>query len=201
MFNPNFIKIYDNALSSYNCKEIIRWFESHSLIRGVCMGINQTVSVDLEYKSDWELPYGKTVFSNKTFVDLIIKDALIKYIPLYRKSYPSVDNINPWKVYNQYNIQKYDPGDGYHVLHCENCGESTAQRVLAWMIYFNTVTDKGGTYFSTYNKTINAKEGRLVIWPAYFTHQHKGVVSKTQTKYIVTGWHSYSSDPMTVQDW
>ena len=61
--------------------------------------------------------------------------------------------------------------------------------------------DKGGTYFSTYNKTINAKEGRLVIWPAYFTHTHKGVVSKTQTKYIATGWHSYSSDPMTAQNW
>ena len=58
MFTPNFIKIYDNALSSYNCKEIIRWFESHSLIRGVCMGINETVSVDLESKSDWELDYG-----------------------------------------------------------------------------------------------------------------------------------------------
>ena len=201
MFNPDFIEIYDNALSSSNCKEIINWFENQSLIRGVCMGSNHTIAVDLKSKSDWELPYGKTIFTNKTFVDLIIRDALIKYVPFYRKSYPSVDTIDSWSVCDQYNIQKYDPGDGYHSLHCENTGESTTQRVLAWMIYFNTVTDKGGTYFSAYNKTINAKEGRLVIWPAYFTHTHKGVVSKTQTKYIATGWHYYSSDPRTIQDW
>jgi hypothetical protein len=70
---------------------------------------------------------------------------------------------------------------------------------MAWMIYLNTITDEGGTYFSSYDKTLEAKEGRLVIWPAFFTHTHKGVVSKTQTKYIATGWFSYDSHPLTVK--
>ena len=91
----------------------------------------------------------------------------------------------------EYNIQKYDPCGGYPVLHHENEGGQVVKRVMAWMIYLNTVTDKGGTYFAYYNKTIKAKEGRLVIWPAYFTHPHKGIVSKTQTKYIATGWYSF----------
>ena len=199
MFNPNFIKIYNNALSSYNCKEIINWFENQSLMRGVCMGSNHTISVDLKSKSDWELPYGKTIFTNKTFVDLIIRDALIKYVPFYRKSYPGVDNIDPWSVYEQYNIQKYDPGDAYHGLHCENMNDATLHRVMAWMIYLNTVTDEGGTYFDSYDKTLEAKEGRLVIWPAHFTHQHKGVISKTQTKYIATGWYTVDGHPGTVK--
>ena len=201
MFNPDFIKIYDNAISSYNCKEIIKWVETQSLRRGTCFGADGAAVVDTESKSDWEVHYSKTIFSNKSFVDLIIADALVKYTPFHRESYPSIDKIDAWRFYDEYNIQKYDPGDGYHSLHCENAGEATAQRVLAWMIYLNTVTDNGGTYFSNYNKTINAKEGRLVIWPAYFTHQHKGVVSKTQTKYIATGWHSYASHPKTVKDW
>ena len=50
-----------------------------------------------------------------------------------------------------------------------------------------------------YDKTLEAKEGRLVIWPAFFTHTHKGVVSKTQTKYIATGWFNYDSHPDTVK--
>ena len=70
---------------------------------------------------------------------------------------------------------------------------------MAWMIYLNTVTDEGGTYFDSYDKTLEAKEGRLVIWPAFFTHTHKGVVSKTQTKYIATGWFSLESHPDTVK--
>ena len=120
------------------------------------------------------------------------RHVLNKYTTSYRDSYPSLDLLDPWMVYDAYNIQKYDPGGAYHLIHCENCGgPNDIKRVMAWMIYLNTVTDKGGTYFSSYNKTIKAKEGRLVIWPAYFTHPHKGVVSKTQTKYIATGWYNF----------
>ena len=58
------------------------------------------------------------------------------------------------------------------------------------MFYLNTVND-GGTYFDNYDLTMNAVKGRCVIWPAFWTHMHKGVVSKTETKYIATGWISY----------
>ena len=57
------------------------------------------------------------------------------------------------------------------------------------MFYLNTVTDDGGTYFSNYDLTLDAVEGRLVIWPAYWTHFHKGIVSASQEKYIATGWY------------
>ena len=202
MPNPNFIGIYDNAVSSDNCKEIIKWFETefpHSKRRGTVMYEDGSGKVDTEVKCDWEVDPHKTIFTNNTFVDIIIRDALIKYTPLYRESYPSVDLIDPWNVCDVYNIQKYDPGDGYHALHCENCNIATLQRVMAWMIYLNTVTDEGGTYFDSYDKTLEAKEGRLVIWPAFFTHTHKGVVSKTQTKYIATGWYTVDGHPQTVK--
>ena len=199
MVNPDFIGIYDNAISSYNCKEIIKWFETEPLRRGTVMYEDGSGTIDTRVKSDWEVDPHKTIFTNMSFVDKIIIDALIKHTRSYRESYPDVDNIDPWNVSDVYNIQKYDPGDGYYNLHCENCNEATLYRVLAWMIYLNNVTDKGGTYFSSYDKTLEAKEGRLVIWPAHFTHQHKGVISKTQTKYIATGWFNYNSHSQTVK--
>ena len=200
MVNPDFIGIYDNAVSSYNCKKIIKWFDTEPLTRGTVMYSDGTGVIDTRLKSDWEVddPY-KTILTNNTFLDIIIRDALIKYTSSYRESYPSVDIIDPWNVCDVYNIQKYDPGDGYHALHCESCNSATVHRVMAWMIYLNTVTDEGGTYFSSYNKTLEAKEGRLVIWPAFFTHDHCGVVSKTQTKYIATGWFTYDSHEQTVK--
>ena len=200
MVNPDFIGIYDNAVSSYNCKKIIKWFDTEPLTRGTVMYSDGTGVIDTRLKSDWEVddPY-KTILTNNTFLDIIIRDALIKYTSSYRESYPSVDIIDPWNVCDVYNIQKYDPGDGYHALHCESCNSATVHRVMAWMIYLNTVTDEGGTYFSSYNKTLEAKEGRLVIWPAFFTHTHKGVVSKTQTKYIATGWFTLETHPDTVK--
>ena len=38
---------------------------------------------------------------------------------------------------------------------------------------------------------VHAKKGRLVIWPAYWTHTHCGVISDNQTKYISTGWYTF----------
>ena len=190
MSNPDFIEIYDNAVSSYNCKEIIEWVETQPLQRGKTRYKNEIV-VNLKSKSSWDVPYTKTSFPNKTFVDLIINNALADCTPLYRKSHPDLDKIDSWNVYNNYNIQKYNPNEGYHILHCENGGGKGIQRVLVWMIYLNTVTDKGGTYFSCYNKTLKAKEGRLVIWPADWTYPHSGIIPNRGEKYLMTGWYSY----------
>mgnify|MGYP001253549513 FL=1 len=58
------------------------------------------------------------------------------------------------------------------------------------MFYLNDVPD-GGTNFPTYNMTTDAVEGRLVLWPPYWTHAHHGIVSHTQVKYIATGWFAF----------
>ena len=63
---------------------------------------------------------------------------------------------------------------------------------MAWTLYLNDVSDGGGTRFVEYDETVDAVAGRLCIFPAYWTHSHHGVVSPTQTKYIVTGWYIYN---------
>ena len=55
------------------------------------------------------------------------------------------------------------------------------------MLYCNTLKN-GGTEFPLQDKILQAKKGKLVIWPTDFTHPHKGVISHTEEKYIATGW-------------
>ncbi len=85
------------------------------------------------------------------------------------------------------NIQYYKPGGGYPNLHYERSNKMP-NRMLVYMLYLNTVTDKGGTEFPLQNITLSAIKGDLYIWPAEFTHPHKGIISPTQEKYIATGW-------------
>lgn len=59
------------------------------------------------------------------------------------------------------------------------------------MTYLNTVTDEGGTEFLNQELKISAEKGKTVIWPADWTHTHRGVASPTQEKYIITGWLSF----------
>ena len=84
--------------------------------------------------------------------------------------------------------KKYFPkGGGFKVIHYERDSLHTITRQLVYMLYCNTLK-KGGTHFPFQEKTLTAKKGKLIIWPSDFTHPHVGVISKTQEKYIVTGW-------------
>tara|TARA_R100000008_G_C3537239_1_gene142733 strand:- start:43 stop:627 length:585 start_codon:yes stop_codon:yes gene_type:complete len=190
LFYPHFIGVYDNALSSGQCKEIIKFLESQELGRGTfAHGL-----LDLQSKDDWEL---LSRLSDGSVVSNYILDGIREYTLKYCHTYPEVEDYQhdhytlTWDVDDDYKLQKYDPGGGYFISHSEHGGGDYSSRMLVWMIYLNTVNDRGGTYFGAYDKTISAQEGRLVIWPAHWTHQHKGIVSKSETKYIATGWYTF----------
>jgi len=57
--------------------------------------------------------------------------------------------------------------------------------------YLNDVTDEGETEFFYQKRIIQPRKGLTLIWPASWTHTHKGVPSLTQEKYIITGWISF----------
>lgn len=54
--------------------------------------------------------------------------------------------------------------------------------------YVNDVTDGGGTEFHYQRIVTAAVKGKTVIFPAALTHLHRGVMSPTQHKYLLTGW-------------
>jgi len=56
------------------------------------------------------------------------------------------------------------------------------------MIYLNDVEEGGETEFLYYARRIKPTQGTLLIWPAYFTHAHRGNPPLSNTKYIITGW-------------
>lgn len=89
-------------------------------------------------------------------------------------------------------LQKTEEGGGYHVWHYESGSYHTAFRELVWMIYLNDVTeeDSGGeTEFFYQKRRIKPTTGTVVIWPAAFTHLHRGNMLLKGTKYIMTGWY------------
>ena len=53
----------------------------------------------------------------------------------------------------------------------------------------NTIEDPGETEYLYQKLRIPAKENTLVIWPAGYTHPHRGnAVYGDKAKYILTGW-------------
>ena len=186
----NFIEQYENALSEDLCSKIIEWFEEspHIQVQGNTINDSGIEVVNLELKDSVDIP---VIFSEEEEVSKIIFSSLMECLQQYKQKYPVLDNcISLWNLSDNFNIQKYYPKGGYHREHCET-GCAGIDRMMAWMLYLNTVDDKGGTEFPSYDLTIKAEVGKMVIWPAYWTHTHKGVSSPTETKYIATGWFEF----------
>lgn len=85
-------------------------------------------------------------------------------------------------------IQKTEPGEGYHSWHFESDGHERANRVTAWMIYLNDNYTAGETEFLYQHQRVEPEQGKLLIWPAAYTHVHRGNPPLEGTKYILTGW-------------
>jgi hypothetical protein len=118
-----------------------------------------------------------------------LQEILEKYI----KKYPMSNYYAPFQIQENINIQHYKPGEGYPTWHTErgNKEEPNGSRHLVFMTYLNDVDDGGGTEFYHQKLTVQAKKGLTLIWPSDWTYTHRGVVSPTQEKYIITGWYSF----------
>ncbi len=93
----------------------------------------------------------------------------------------------------QINVQKYlKASGGYHHWHSEiypqNASCESMHRALLFQFYLNDVADGGETEFYYQKRKIEARQGRLIIAPAGFTHSHKGHVSHSGDKYVATSW-------------
>lgn len=111
----------------------------------------------------------------------------------YTKLYTfSKDTIEAFDLAHPWNIQKYEVGRHYSAYHCENNGNPKFnRRHLAFMTYLNTVNDGGETEFLYQNLKIKPEKGLTLIWPAYFTHIHRGLPSNSEIKYVTTGWYEF----------
>jgi len=118
----------------------------------------------------------------------LLQECLEKYVEKYEEANHQLVRYN---IVEDFNIQHYKPGEGFFPWHCERTGvKSTIARCFAFMTYLNDVAD-GGTEWKYQNLKLPAKKGLTVIWPADWTHTHRGIISQTSNKTIITGWYSH----------
>jgi len=186
MFPKNHILRMKGLVPEDECKKIIYYFESHQELHcdGLVGGrLNYEKKKDTEIGCDFLKSQGPHWISK--YLNVALKE--------YHQQYPESDEptIVRYDKYRYFKLQKYFPSEGYFVNHCENDNLDNCNRVLAWMIYLNDVTDGGYTEFPNQKKKYQPRVGDVLLWPAYFTHTHRGIVSKSQIKYIVTGWFTF----------
>jgi len=119
-----------------------------------------------------------------------LKNCINQYI----KIYPHTDtHLETWGITESFNIQKYNPSEAYFSWHTERNGKKsdTIDRLLVFMTYLNDIKNAGETEWFYQKLKIKPKKGLTVIWPADWMFIHRGIPSKTEEKFIITGWYSF----------
>ena len=189
----DFIEQWDDLFSEDECNQIIEYFKSCEEF-GICYDRKQFEKADPLIKKDLSvdlaqiqsLGRGHEIYASFNWIAGMINERLMgQCLPEYCDKYSIKESL-----YNDaYKIQKTEPTWGYHIWHYEQSNKANeVSRRMAYMMYLNDIEQGGETEFLFQSKRIFPRRGTMLMWPAGFTHPHRGNPPLSGTKYIVTGW-------------
>ena len=151
-------------------------------------GTSGIVNTEVKESNDLEMHPSNLLFGYDKILDKCKK----KYI----EKYPSVECAEDFTIISPFYIQRYPVGGGFKVWHKERSSSKLpdVSRHLVFMTYLNAVRDEGGTEFLFQGVKIRADKGLTLFWPADWTFTHRGVVSLTEEKTIITGWYNLENE-------
>ena len=208
------IYIKENSLPTNFCEHVIEKFEeSTEVMEGISGGgVNYNIkkSTDLmildlivgdNRDEDWSYIYD--FLREDLLHNLVNYSRQHPYLPVSSKFSSELSLIRSasacygatsnglWHM----QMQRYVDDEGYYAWHYENHGGSMAKREMAFMWYLNDVSEGGETEFRANGLKIKPKAGAIAIFPAFWTHLHRGnPPSKGQKKYIITGWIEHNKE-------
>lgn len=190
--NDNFIGVFRDVYSEGFCEHLIQQFDA---LEANSIGQNrrQSDGVDAHSKNDHQICFGATYnnlenFNGSGAVHMFFQ-GLQRCYDEYVEDYSVLLNL---KIScSIMKLQRTPPGGGYHIWHAEHGPHEQSARALVYMLYLNglEVGEGGETEFLYLRKRFQPTANTMLIWPASYTHAHRGnTVLGERSKYVVTGW-------------
>ncbi len=184
------IGIFDGFFPHELCDKYIKYFNDREMagftqdrwtsqkMKPLVMQDSQVFMPNGDFLTDIDVKIISEPFL-KTFWEEIYKT--------YVQKFSVLESYAPHKIFHL-KLQKTLPTQGYHIWHSEDSNRESTSRILVFILYLNDVEEGGETEFLYVKRRVSAKKGRFVLWPAGFTHTHRGNPPLSGEKYIMTGW-------------
>ena len=178
------IRRYTGAFSKEDCEGIIKDIQSledQSLLSydKDALHLIDHEAINVAYNYDWDLPTSTRLSKN---ILPKFKQCADEYLKTF-----SVLGRNKYLIYDL-KIKKIPVGGGFHNWHYENGSISDAPRSFVMQLYLNDDFEGGETEFLYQNRRELAVAGDVILFPAGYTHTHRGNPPIGGTKYIATSW-------------
>ena len=178
------IRRYRGAFSSDECDEIIShidFLNKNNLMFYEKESLHNQDHITSNLSHDWALDLP----AYSRISELIIP----KFKPCVDEYLMTFSILQTYKfLLYDLKIKKIPIGGGFHAWHFENGSISCSQRKFVVQLYLNDNFEGGETEFLYQNRREEAVKGDVLIFPAGFTHRHRGNPPIGNSKYLVTSW-------------
>lgn len=194
----------DNLLDSQICSQLISklkpTYDQHA-------ENGKTVSGEMTFtKRSKDLGLNKSPFAKAGLdwdeeyqqIENAIFESFHAAVAFYQDIYP---HTRIWENVTDtgYQIQRYDRFEGFYREHVDSFPSANPEmgcRVLAGIVYLNDVVNGGVTNFPMHGAVIQPFAGRIVLFPATFTHPHEATTPLSTDKWIVTTFFMNAPQPV-----
>jgi hypothetical protein len=161
--NENFILTVDNKFTNKDCELLIEMYN-------VCTIENNLLNYNFK-----DINVNSFIYLNK----------FREIIEIYKTIYKEIDmTASCWEI-NSLRFKLFKKGYSFSDWHSEHC-LTYPNRVLSIQLYLTE--HNCGTEFYYNKKTILSKVGRVCMFPAYFSHTHRGQPDFNKDRMIITGY-------------
>jgi len=192
----DFVGIYDESIPVELCNDFVNNYEKAKENKTIidCSKPNQ---LGLEDRSTPRIKKDEVMFVTPTVSSMLPQPPVQAYFQFLQqciKCYMERYEIGfEGALYNDvFKIHKVRKSEGYHAWHYEKDKPSQLDRLLAYMTYLEIPKEGGETEFLHQSLRIKPIVGRTLVWPAGFTHMHRGNPPLNGEKMYITGWFNVS---------
>lgn len=183
---PSFIATYDDIMPDELSDRVIEKHKELEENASISLAQGSVDNGGLRNRKDYAFYFEREASNLASEINVVLDEALARYID----EYPSIGMHT--LVSTHVKVQRTPPKGGFHKWHCEKGMDINSARALVWMIYLNdTPKGEGTTEFLEQGAVLQPKKNSIVLFPADWTHTHRGNPVYTDDKYIATGWYYY----------
>ena len=192
------IAVFDGLISRDTCQQFLNevkplWPEVS--YQGKTMG-----GIDIRTKNSFDMTFSKLGFLERNIdystvlqnMESLFLNGFTQAVSSYQNKYRALHN---WLEIEDtgFQVQCYNKCGGWYREHIDSFpGTESQNRVVSGLIYLNDVDDGGETGFPLHNVEVEARAGRIVLFPSNFTHPHQGKTPLSDDKWIVNTFFVYN---------
>jgi len=190
------IGITDDIINMDTVDGLVKWWDFAHKNFWTWNAQNDSGSLPVALRNDEVIDSTQSLYNQEFPTSLLdsywkgLYECLTQYCSKY-------DFNNVTLMHRNFKMHKVKPGQGYHVWHFENNEYQVTDRVLAFMTYLSSPEEGGETEFLHQSVRVQPKIARTIIWPASFTHLHRGNPPLKGDKLYITGWFTIVPDTET----